>query len=386
MNRVIMHIDMDAFFASVEARDNPSLKGKPIAVVGSNQRTVLVSPSYEARSFGIKTGMTKPAAKRLCPSIKFVVANSEKYASTCSKIVKILYSFTPAIEVYSIDEFFIDVTNTHHLFGTPEETAFKIKDAIKKKLSLLCTIGISYNKLLAKIASDNNKPDGLFRIDQENKDRIISPLDVASVWGIGPSTSKKLYDMGIETLGDLKKAGCEFLKNRFGAYGVLLHKMSQGTGDIKIVTPDEEERAKSIGHSMTFKEDTQDPKVLKGYLLELCIRVSERLRRENLTGKCVALTVRYKSFKTFTKQKSIDDFINTTKQIYKIATDILGSIKLKEPVRLLGVSVSGLKQEDYKSFLFKEEEKKHKLDTILDEVSSKFGDDAITYASLIKKG
>ena len=287
--------------------------------------------------------------------------------------------------MYSIDEFFLDVTDTHHLFGTPGETALKIKDAIKKQLALCCTIGISYNKLLAKIASDNNKPDGLFRIERENKEKIISPLDVASVWGIGPSTSKRLYNIGIKTLGDLRKVSCEFLKNRFGAYGALLYDMSRGIGDTEVVTPAEEEEAKSIGHSMTFKENTKDPKILKGYLLELCMKVSERLRREDFVGKCVALTVRYKSFKTFTRQKSTGGFINITNQIYKVATGILESIKLKESVRLLGVSVSGLKHEDYKGFLFKEEEKKHKLDVILDEISSKFGDGAITYASLVKK-
>ncbi len=384
MNKVIMHIDMDAFFASVEARDNPSLKGKPTAVVGANERTVLVSPSYEARRFGVRTGMTKTAAKKQCPSIKFIVADSRKYTLACREIIKILYAFTPYIEVYSIDEFFIDVTNSHHLFGTPEETAIMIKNAIKNKLGLPCTIGISYNKLLAKMAGDNNKPNGLFTIEEENRDSVIGPLDVASVWGIGPSTSKKLHNMGIRTLGDLRKVSYNFLQGRFGAYGGSLHNMSRGIGDDEVVTPDKEERAKSIGHSMTFKEDTRDINVLKGYLLELSIKVAERLRRENLTGRCIALTVRYKSFQTFTRQKSIDAFINTTGRIYKLACNILKSIDLKEPVRLLGVSVSILRQNDYKGFLFKEEEKKHKLDAVLDEISSIYGDEAITFASLVK--
>ncbi len=383
--RIIMHIDMDAFFASVEVKDNPGLKGKPVAVAGSNERTVIVSPSYEARAFGVKTGMTKTQAKRLCPAIKFVTANSHKYTTTCSKIIEIIYSFTPDIEVYSIDEFFIDVTNTYHLFGSPEETAAKIKNEIKRQLGLVCTIGISYNKFLAKTASDSNKPDGLLKIGQSNKDKILEPLNVASIWGIGPSTARKLYDMGINTLGDLKKVSCQFLEDRFGAYGMFLYRVARGQGDDEVVTRGREQEAKSIGHSMTFQEDTKDIKTLRKYLLELCLKVSERMRRENFSGKCISLTVRYKSFKTFTKQKTVSGFINTTAQIHSVAAAILESITLTEPVRLLGVSASGLKHDEYNVFLFKEEEKKHNLDTILDKVGSKFGEGAITFASLVNK-
>ncbi|MFH0732974.1 MAG: DNA polymerase IV [Candidatus Omnitrophota bacterium] len=385
MSKIIMHIDMDAFFASVETRDNPALKGKPVAVAGANQRTVIVSPSYEARVFGVKTGMTKSQARSLCPSITFITANTHKYTRACSEIVKILYSFTPDIEVYSIDEFFIDVTNSLHLFGPAEQTAQMIKDKIKKELKLPCTVGISYNKLLAKIASDNNKPDGLFEIDSKNKNTVIGKLDVSSIWGIGPSTSKKLYNIGVVTLNDLKSLSMEFLNEKFGMYGLTLYNMARGIWDDEVVTADKQEQAKSIGHSMTFSADANGIEELRGYLLELCKKVAERLRRENLKGKCVSVTVRYKSFKTFSRQKSTNALIDTTERIYKIATDILKSIDLKEPVRLLGVSISRLRQDEYKGFLFKEEEKRHKIDTVLDQITAKFGNTAITLGSLVNK-
>lgn len=386
MNKIIMHIDMDAFFASVEVRDNPELVGKPIAVVGPGKRTVIVSPSYEAREFGVKTGMTKLEAKRLCPQIIFVVAHSEKYALTCKEIIKILYSFTPDIEVYSIDEFFIDVTNSCHLFGGPKQTGIKIKNTIKKNLGLSCSIGISYNKLLAKIVSDINKPDGMFLLDNNNKDSVLEGLDVSSVWGIGPSTTKKLYNMGIRTLGDLRKISVGVLKKRFGVFGIVLNNMAFGIGDAEITRLGKEDIAKSIGHSMTFPKDTKDPMLLKGYLLELSKKTGERLRRENMAGKCISITVRHKDFHTFTKQKSINEYINTTQDIYKIACDILKSIDLEQPVRLLGVSVSSLKNDKNNNlFLFKEDEKRHNIDKVLDKLTQQYGEETITYASLISK-
>ncbi|MFH1868105.1 MAG: DNA polymerase IV [Candidatus Omnitrophota bacterium] len=381
--KTIMHIDMDAYFASVEQRDNKKLRDKPIAVIGSNSRFVLVSPSYEARAFGVKTGMTKLQAQRLCPDIILIKANTEKYADTCSKLLKLLYAFSPDIEVYSIDEFFIDITHTMHLFGTPEEIAEKIREKIVKEVGLSCSIGISHNKLLAKFASEKRKPGGTFTIEKKDVPSLFEDLAPDELWGIGSKTKEALQGMGIDTLGKLSRSSSAALKRKFGINGIKLHLMSQGIDDSLVVPVGFEEEAKSIGHSMTFPEDTSDTETLKRYLLELCDKVGRRLRRANLYARNIKLTIRYKSFKSFTRQRTLASQTDDTKSFYNAAKFILSSTRLKEPVRLLGVSVGKLTSAGIGGFLFEDGKRKYKLNKLIDLVNEHFGEQTVSFASLL---
>ena len=383
MKRTVLHIDMDAFFASVEQRDNPALEGRPIAVTGQGMRTVIVSPSYQARVFKVKTGMTKYQAQQLCPDIVFVEASPDKYASACRDILEILYKFTPDIEVFSIDEFFLDITGTQHLFGTPEKIAQEIRKDIFDKLKLNASVGISYNKLLAKFASDRAKPNNIFSISKDNIESVFKDAEVSQLCGIGKKTSQRLLAMGILTIGQLKDYGLDKLRRVFGETGTALHMMANGLDDTPVVPIGEEAQAKSIGHSMTFECDTLNPAKLSQYLLNLSDMAAKRLRSSGLSAGCVKLTIRYKSFKTFTRQKALSCATDDTKIIYNHARQILSGIKLQEPVRLLGVTCSMLSECRQAESLFAQDNKKYTLNKVLDSVNERFHSGAVCFASLV---
>jgi len=383
IGRVILHLDMDAFFASVEQRDDQRLLNRPIAVAGSSKRTVLVSPSYEARAYGVKTGMTKATARSLCPDIIFVTSNTDKYVLACRKIIKILYKFTPDIEVYSIDEFFLDITETMHLFGNRKHIAKKMKDEISRQLSLSCSIGISHNKLMAKLGSEHAKPGGIYLIRKADLPGALDDMAVDVLCGIGSKTKACLAALGISTLKQLRTHSVSDLKKRFGVNGPRLHLMASGIDDSLVVPMGCEEEAKSIGHSMTFPRDTSNPAILNRYMLELSDKVARRLRKAGLSAKAIKVTIRYKSFKTFSRQKSLEAASDDTKSIYHSALRLLGSIQLKEPVRLLGVSVLKLTTDNAGSSLFEEGKRKYKLNRLLDYTNERFGQSVVSFASLL---
>jgi DNA polymerase IV len=383
MKKVILHIDMDAFFASVEQRDNPALAGRPIAVIGSNQRTVIVSPSYEARRFGVKTSMTRHQAMLLCPEIVFVTAQSDKYAYACSQILDILQAFTPDIEVYSIDEFFLDITATMHLFGSAKKIAEAIRLNIHDKLGLNASVGVSYNKLLAKFASDMAKPNGIFILDRDNIDDVFEHAKVEQLCGIGKKTCQRLNLMGIQTIGQLRQCSPGMLEKVFGVNGLLLHNMANGVDLMPVIPIGSSDHVKSIGHSMTFQQDTLQAKLLSRYLLELSGMVGARLRRSGLVSGCVRITLRYKSFKTFTVQRALPDRTDDTKKIYHTARSILSDIDLKEPVRLLGVTCSRLCQQSQPESLFEQDNRRYKLNQTMDMINERFECPAVCFASLL---
>jgi len=385
MDSTILHIDMDAFFASIEQRDNPPLLTKPIAVVGSNARTVLVSPSYEARSYGVKTGMTKHQAKLLCPDIVFVKGDTDKYSLACASIAEILYAFTPDIEISSIDEFFLDITNTMHLFGTAEDVAKDAKAKIKEGLGLSSSIGIAHNKLLAKFASEKAKPNGIYIIRKEDVADLFEKTKVGELCGIGKKTSEQLNLMGIETLGELKRCDPSQLKRSFGVKGLALLLMADGIDDSPVVPVGTEDEAKSMGHSMTFKQDTSDANLLSRYLLELSERVGRRLRKASLSAGTIRITLRYKNFQTITKQKALTTPTDDTRAIYHAARSILEGITLKEPVRLLGVTGSRLSADSASGSLFLEDMKRHRINRALDSINERFNHPALFFASLLDK-
>ena len=381
MSKTILCIDMDAFFASVEQKTNPHLKDKPIAVIGSAKRTVITTASYEARKFGVKTGMNTWEAKRACPHLILVIGNNEKYTHTCRELTKIYSQFTPDFEIYSVDEAFLDLTTTHHLFGGSKSIGKSIKQAIKDKFGINCTVGIGPNILLAKLASDLGKPDGLKWIKPENVENTLKDLPVKDLWGIGLKIAERLAFLGIRTCGELGRAPSSLLRNKFGIYGETLKLMGMGLCGRPVQTKPED--AKSIGHSMTLPEDIRERKEIEAYLLMLSEMVGRRARSHGYMGRTVSLVIRYTDFETFSKQGIIPCFTNDTHAIYEKALKILDGIKLKDKIRLLGVSLSTLICDPNQIPLIEEERKRNSLLQAMDYVNDKYGEFKLTWGSYI---
>ena len=381
-HKIIMCVDMDAFFASVEQQANPHLRGKPIAVTGSGARTVITTASYEARRFGVKTGMNIYEAKKTCPHLIFVTGDNEKYTHTCKELTKIYNRFTPDMEVYSIDEAFLDITTTHHLFGGPEAIGASIKKIIKDRFGINCTAGIAPNILIAKLASDISKPDGLRWIRPDDVHDALKDLPVKELWGIGSKIAERLAALGIKTCGELGRASASLLRNRFGIIGETLKLMGMGICSRPVIA--EEGEPKSIGHSMTLPKNIGDRNEIKAYILKLSEMVGRRARRYKYSGRKVSLTLRYPDFETFTKQTTLSQYANDTHIIYKSAVDMLGKIRLRDKIRLIGICLSNITiDEPHQPSLFENERRRKELLNIMDAVNDRFGDFKLTWASYI---
>jgi DNA polymerase-4 len=381
-DRIILHIDMDAFFISVEQRDNPSLRGKPAAVCGSLSRSVVTSATYEARPYGIRAGMSTQEAKRRCPQLILVEGNHSKYTETAARIFSILKKFTPLVEVASIDEAYLDITGSLLLYNSPFHIAQSIKSQIREREHLTCSIGVAPNKLLAKLGSRLKKPDGLVVIKKENVEEVLKDLPVSKLNGIGPKLAEALNSINIITCGQLGKFPVSVLSKRFGVIGERLHEMGLGLDDSPVVPFDEEEDAKSISHSVTLEEDTSDPNILRKVLLQLSEKVSRRMRREGFFGKRIAITVRYSDFFTFSKQKTLSKWVNSGNEIFKLSSEIFESIPHPKPIRLLGVGVFLLKKEWCQMDLFEKKDKKDNMLKAMDRVNERFGDWTLTWGGL----
>lgn len=378
--RIVAHLDMDAFFASVEERSNPALRGLPIAVIGSAERTVVTTASYAAREYGVRTGMNKYEARRLCPELVFVVGNNRKYTDTSSRIVKILKDFSPAVEVYSIDEAFLDLSGS---YAAARAAAREIKARIKDELALPSTIGIAPNKLLAKLASDRGKPDGLAVIEEGREAGALEDLPVGELWGIGPKLTAHLSCMGITTCGELARFPAGLLRRRFGIIGERLSQMARGVDPSPVVPLGSEKEAKSVGHSMTLPKDVWRKSEIERHILKLSEMVGSRARRHGLKGTRVALTIRYPDFHTFGRVRSVGKATNDTRTIYEAARTVLSTLRLKSAVRLLGVSLAALVKDPGQMHLFEEDRKRDRLLDALDKVNGRFGDFTLTWASLL---
>ena len=382
MDRLILHIDMDAFFISVEQSDNPELQGKPAAVCGSLIRSVVTSANYEARPFGIRAGMSTQEAKRRCPQLILVEGNHSKYTETAARIFSILREFTPLVEVASVDEAYLDITQSLLLFQSPLLVAQSIKNRIRQKEQLTCSIGVAPNKLLAKLGSGLKKPDGLMVILKRDVEEVLKDLPVSKLNGIGPKLGEALNSMGIFTCGQLGRFPVSVLDKRFGVIGERLHEMGLGLDDNPVVPFDEEEDAKSFSHSVTLEEDTSDLNILRRVLLQLSEKVSRRMRREGFYGRRIAITVRYSDFFTFSKQKTLFRWVNSGNEIFQHAFQIFESIPHPKPIRLLGVGVSQMKKEWCQLDLFEKREKKDNLLKAMDRVNERFGDWTLTWGGL----
>lgn len=383
-NRIIIHVDMNAFFASVEQQNKPELRGKPIAVIGSAKRTVITTSSYEARAFGVKTGMTTWEAKQKCPHLILVIGDNQKYTWTSSQIVKMMTQFTPLVEVFSIDEAFLDVTGSMSLFTSPERIAYLLKSEIKHHFGITCSIGIAPNKLLAKLASEMQKPDGLTIIWPEDVSRILDRVPAKDLCGIGRKTERQLELYGIKTCGDLGRFPVNILRKKFGIIGERLHQIGKGLDDFPVIPAEDAEEVKTVGHSMTLEKDIEDRQEILKFLLQLSEMVGRRARRYNVRGKTVTLSIRYADFDTWVgKQETLKHYINQSEDIYKAAVAILDSLVLVQPVRLLGVRLSNLRYESNQLPLFEDERKKAFLVNAMDDVNDRYGDFSVTFGSLL---
>jgi DNA polymerase-4 len=372
--RKILHVDMDAFYASVEQRDDPSLRGQPLVVGGSSNRGVVAAASYEARKFGIRSAMPMREAYRRCPDLLRVTPRMSHYQAESKKIFAIFREYTPLVEGLSLDEAFLDITASITLFGDEVRIAQEIKDKIRSQTALTASVGVAPNKLVAKIASDLDKPDGLSVVTQDNMREVLDPLPARVIPGIGRETLSKLERIGVETIADLRRAKDRDLDPIFGKFTQRTRDRACGIDErpVRASRPD-----KSISAEETFDTDLSEPRAMNRELLRLSERTAGRLRAKGLVAGTVQVKIRQSDFSTFTRQRSLRPPANGTEQLYEAARGLLADWLLDFPgahIRLLGVGGSHLRR-DAQPDLFAPEVAAGgtQLDQAVDEVRDRFG-------------
>ena len=372
--RWIMHVDMDAFYASVEILDNPDLKGLPVIVGGRSARGVVSTCSYEARKFGVHSAMPFFEARRLCPHGVYLPVRPHRYAEISGKIMAIFRETSPLVEQLSIDEAFLDLTGMERLGGA-ETIAHQVQDRIQEELKLSASVGLAPNKFLAKLASDMDKPHGFVKITPGEAEAMLAPMPVTKIFGIGRSAEDKLKQFGIEKIGQLASADVAILRKVFGINAEQVKRLALGLDDRPVVN---EEEAKSIGKENTFDYDLTDFESCRDEVLDLSGQVGWRLRRENLAGHTVTLKVKFADFHTITRSSTGDRLIAWDEEIFSLAEQMLRKINVKPGVRLLGVSVSNLfRPEDEPVLGFAEDERMQRRNRAIDSLKSKFGENII---------
>jgi len=378
MARCIFHIDLDAFFVSVEQVLNPELKGKPVIVGGDPERRgVVASASYEARPFGIHAGMPSSKARRLCPQAIFIRSHFSLYKDASAKFMRILGDFSPHIEPLGFEEAYLDVTGCEEPYGSPQKLALAIKNRINKELNITASVGIATCKVVAKIASALCKPDGLLEIAPGDEQAFLNPLPIAKLPGVGKKTEQALKDMGITTIGELASLPLDTVKRQFGATGAMIHSYARGVDDREVEAPGE---AKSISQQLTFARDTLDRNFLEANLHNLCQEVCQELRSQNKRAKCVAIRLRYADFKTITRQVILREASNVTQVIFATAQQLLTKAlaQQEKPIRLIGIRISSLVGEGKQLPMFDSGmEKPEHLDKAIDKIRRKYGSTAI---------
>ncbi len=372
--RKILHVDMDAFYASVEERENPALKGKPVIVGGSAQgRGVVSAANYAARKFGIHSAMPMVTALRLCPDVIRIPPRISFYVEVSQQIREIFSRYTPQIEPLSLDEAFLDVTASEKLFASAEQIARAIKQDIKSELDLVASVGLAPNKFVAKIASDINKPDGFVVVDEDRVQAFLDPLPVSRLWGAGKATVALFEKMGIRTIMQLRRQSKEWLLSHLGQFGNHLWQLANGMDEREVIT---EGQAKSISHETTFAADITNKELLTAWLLHLTEQAGSRLRRYKLKGRTVTIKIRHHDFKTLTRSHTVVDETDNTEQLWRVAQKLFAdNWNGKTPVRLIGMGVSGLVRLDNQMLqgdLFVNESVV-KIDKLADSINTRFG-------------
>jgi len=387
MNRVILHIDMDAFYASVEQMDHPALKGKPVIVGGSSNRGVVCAASYEARKFGVRSAMPIFQARKKCPSGIYLPVRMARYQEVSGEVMDILAEFSPLVEQVSVDEAYMDISGIDRAMGSPTKTGLRIKRSIWEATSLTCSIGIAPNKFLAKIASDLEKPDGLTLIEPEEVLPFIASLPIRKVPGVGEKTVGRLGELGIHVLGDVKKIGESLLLERIGKFGSRLLDLSKGIDESSVVPYKE---PKSISSEETLGKDTNDMDVLKKVLLMQSELVGRRARAKGLMGTTVTLKLKRADFRQMTRSVTIEEPTSSSNAIYEQAVELLERVKVSK-YRLIGVGLSNLvsTEDSLKQLnLFQGVDRTKKpwteAEKAMDAIKERFGGDAIKRGGLLK--
>ncbi len=377
--RRILHVDMDAFYASVEALDHPELRGKPLLVGGDGRRSVVCAASYEARKFGCRSAQPMSVARRLCPQAIVVPPRFERYRGVSDAMFAILHDVSPLVEPLSIDEAFVDVTGTERLLGPADEVARGIRRRISGELHVTASVGVAPNKFLAKLASDLRKPDGLTIVTEENVHAVLDPLPIERLWGVGPRTAERFHQLGVTTIGALRAWSEERLAREFGASSAdHFARLSRGD-DVRPVVPDSQ--SKSIGHEQTFEVDVDDAHEVRDVLMAQADAVGRRVRRHRMRARGVTVKIRYGDFETITRAATLEEPTDASEDLRRAAAEIFDrwAGASFRPVRLIGVSATKLSESGVQLALFgaADTEKKRRLDRTLDALHDRFGDGAI---------
>jgi nucleotidyltransferase/DNA polymerase involved in DNA repair len=383
--RTILHVDMDAFYAAIEQRDRPELRGQPV-IVGANPqggrgRGVVSTASYEARRFGVGSAMPISQAYRLCPKGVYLPVDMGKYLGVSKEVVAIFRRFTDVVEPISIDEAFLDVTGSRRAFGSGEEIARRLKEAVRRETQLTASVGVAPSKLVAKVASDLRKPDGLCVVEAGQEAAFLAPLPIRRLWGVGPKMEERLAKVGVQTIGDLAALAPERLERRLGTHGRDLLLLARGIDDRPVFAATE--GAKSIGQEHTFDADTADLERLRRTLLTLADGVAGRLRHQSLRGRTITLKYRDEDFHTTTHAETLAAPVDSSNDLYRVAAKLFSDVHGRKKVRLLGIYASGFGTSVGQLGLFAEGPSA--ADQLRDKLKERFGESAVTRASLLGK-
>ena len=383
MRRWIMHVDMDAFFASVEQRDDPALQGKPVIVCGKSRRSVVATASYEARAFGVHSAMPLSQAKRLCPHGCFVAPRFEAYREASDAIHQVMLHYADAYEPISLDEAFLDISGMGSQYPTLGSIGRAIKEEIRSAVHLTASVGIAPNKFLAKMASDMNKPDGLCIIPYGREQEVLAPLPVRRLWGVGSVTEKKLLAAGFRTIADIQEAAPEKLSALLGNQGPLLKALSLGIDERPIISS---RQVKSVGDESTYEYDLTDRPTIDREIAIHSDIVAQRLRRHDLAARTISLKIRFASFKTIMRSLSLEEGTNLQETIDSACQTLLSRIPLTEGIRLIGVTASNLGAPLSIPSLFSDkEEKRARAAKAMDSIQQKYGRKALRKGFWLEK-
>ena len=384
--KTILHVDLDAFFAAVEQRDHPELRGKPVIVGGGgpDERGVVSAASYEARKFGVHSAMPLRTAGRLCPQGVFLPVDGRRYQEASRRVMAILRRFTPLVQPISIDEAFLDVTASRALFGDGEQIGRVIRAAVHDEVGLTASVGVATTKLVAKIASDLRKPDALVVVPPGGEAAFLAPLPISRLWGVGEKTALVLRDYGVQTIGDLAALPPDALERRFGRHGAALVERARGIDPDPVATG---EPAKSVGHEHTFGHDTAEREVIERALLGMADGVAWRLRAAGIRASTITLKLRDSSFTTISRQTTLGVPADLTEPIYDAAHQLLLRELHGQRIRLVGVTASNFRdREQLALFGTGEDPRRHQAAEAMDSIRRKYGERAVTRGRLVRAG
>lgn len=383
----IIHLDMDAFYASVESLDDPRLAGKPVIVGGASSRGVVSAASYAARKFGVHSAMSVVKARKICPNGIFIRPRMSRYNDVSKVIMAIFHRYTPLVEPLSLDEAFLDVTGSEKLFGTAVHIAESVRKQVAEEIGLTVSAGIATSKLVAKIASDMDKPDGLTVVPEGMDRQFVTPLPISKLWGVGRVMQKQLALLGVATIGDLSKLSRELLSRKFGKHGIHLYYASRAI-DSREVEPFRE--IKSIGHEETFADDIVDLSVLEKELLSLSVRVGRRLRSHGVMARTIIIKTKYYDFIQTTKSKTLQQATDDSATLYRNGCKLLyQTLAGKKPMRLLGITAANLVETGLptQGLLFTQSKSEHQknLNQAVDTITNKYGSNVLKPGTLVEK-